>query len=141
MENKPTSGDDKRAHLAMIQGVISRMGGNLFFLKGWAVTLIIGLFAATISFNGNQYLNFILVGALVFFWGFDAYFLSLERCFRNLYDEVRKKNEEKIDFSMDISDFKKYYKNTWIGALLSKTLLAFYPVLAVAMLLIIHFLK
>ncbi|MDD2935472.1 MAG: hypothetical protein PHX25_03290 [Candidatus Pacebacteria bacterium] len=141
MENKPTSGDDKRAHLAMIQGVISRMGGNLFFLKGWAVTLIIGLFAATISFNGNQYLNFILVGALVFFWGFDAYFLSLERCFRNLYDEVRKKNEENIDFSMDISDFKKYYKNTWIGALLSKTLLAFYPVLAVAMLLIIHFLK
>lgn len=141
MENKPTSGDDKRAHLAMIQGVISRMGGNLFFLKGWAVTLIIGLFAATISFNGNQYLNFILVGALVFFWGFDAYFLSLERCFRNLYDEVRKKNEENIDFSMDISDFKKYYKNTWIGTLLSKTLLAFYPVLAVAMLLIIHFLK
>ncbi|MCC7004752.1 hypothetical protein IT397_02435 [Candidatus Nomurabacteria bacterium] len=141
MENKPTTGDDKRAHLAMIQGVISRMGGNLFFLKGWAVTLIIGLFAATISFNGNQYLNFILVGALVFFWGFDAYFLSLERCFRNLYDEVRNKNEEDIDFSMDISDFKKYYKNTWIGALLSKTLLAFYPVLAVAMFLIIHFLK
>ena len=141
MENKPTTGDDKRAHLAMIQGVISRMGGNLFFLKGWAVTLIIGLFAATISFNGNQYLNFILVGALVFFWGFDAYFLSLERCFRNLYDEVRKKNEENIDFSMDISDFKKYYKNTWVGALLSKTLLAFYPVLAIAMLLIIHFLK
>ncbi len=39
MENKSTTGDDKYARLAMIQGVVSRMGGNLFFLKCRAVTL------------------------------------------------------------------------------------------------------
>ena len=36
-EIKSIHGENKRAHLAMIQCVINRMGGNLFFLKGWAV--------------------------------------------------------------------------------------------------------
>lgn len=139
VNQKPTGGDNKRAHLAMIQSVINRMGGNLFFLKGWAVTLIVALFAASISFDGNWYLQPTLVGILLFFWGFDAYFLSLERCYRHLYDIVREKNETDIDFSMDISGLKKYAKNTWIGALLSTTLLAFYPLLGGAMLAIINF--
>ena len=140
-EPKPVHGENKRVHLAMIQGVINRMGGNLFFLKGWAVTLIIGLFAASISlsFNGNWYLQPILIGVLLFFWGFDAYFLSFERCYRDLYDTVRNKNEDDVDFSMNIVEFKKYAKNTWVGALFSKTLLAFYPLLGVAMLAIINF--
>lgn len=71
-DTKPTSGDDKRAHLAMTQGVINRMGGNLFFLKGWAITLMAALFAATISFNTNLCLQLTLAGAIIFFWGFDA---------------------------------------------------------------------
>lgn len=116
----------------MIQGIINRIGGNMFLLKGWAVTLIVTLFAANISLDGI-YLRFILAGTIFFFWVFDAYFLSLERCYRDLYDEIRKKDENDIDFSMDYSDFKKFAKNTWIGTLLSKTLLVFYPLLGVAM--------
>jgi hypothetical protein len=137
-EQKPINGENKRTHLEMVQGVIDRMSGNLFFLKGWAVTLVIGLFAASISFNGNWYWQAILAGVLIFFWGFDAYFLSLERCYRDLYDVVRKKNEEDIDFSMNVVDQKKYAKNTWGGALFSRTLLAFYPLLGAVMLVIIN---
>lgn len=140
-EQKSIHGENKRAHLALVQGVINRMGGNLFFLKGWAVTLIIGLFAATISLNGSLYLQFILIAVLLFFWGFDAYFLSLERCYRDLYDATCKKNEEDIDFSMKITEAKKYAKNTWCYALFSKTLLAFYLLLGGAMLIIINFAK
>lgn len=136
-DQKPTSGDDKRAHLAMIQGVINRMGGNLFFLKGWAVTLIAALFAATISFDGNWYLRGTVAAAIIFFWGFDAYFLSLERCFRDLYDVVRKKNEADVDFSMNCSEFKKFAKNTWLGSFLSPTLLWFYAPLMAAMLVVV----
>lgn len=140
-EQKPTHGENKRAHLALIQGVINRMGGNLFFLKGWAVTLIIGLFAATISLDGSLYLQFTLIVVLLFFWGFDAYFLSLERCYRGLYDAVCEKNEEDIDFSMKITGVKKYAKNTWCYALFSKTLLAFYLLLGGAMFIIINLAK
>ena len=37
--------DKKINHLQMIQGVISRMASNSFALKGWAVTLVAGIFA------------------------------------------------------------------------------------------------
>lgn len=37
--------DNKVNHLEMIQGVISRMASNSFALKGWAVTLVAGIFA------------------------------------------------------------------------------------------------
>ena len=36
--------DRKMKHLEMIQGVISRMANNSFMLKGWAVTLVAGIF-------------------------------------------------------------------------------------------------
>lgn len=139
MSRDKMHGPNKLAHLSMIQGVINRMGGNLFFLKGWAVTLIVGLFAASISFGGKSYLQWILIGIMIFFWGFDAYFLSLERCYRHLYDTIRNKDEKEVDFSMDISGFRIYANNTWSGALFSKTLLAFYPLLGGAMIAIINF--
>lgn len=133
------SGENKRVHLQMIQGIVNRMGGNLFFLKGWAVTLIIGLFAASIALNGNWYLQPVLVGVFLFFWAFDAYFLSLERCFRDLYDVVRELEDNNIDFSMDISEQKRLAKNTWGSALFSPTLVVFYPLLAIVMIVVINF--
>ncbi len=35
----------KEKHLEMIQGIINRMASNCFALKGWAVTLVSGIFA------------------------------------------------------------------------------------------------
>ena len=37
--------ENKIRHLEMIQGVINRMASNSFMLKGWAVTLVAGIFA------------------------------------------------------------------------------------------------
>ena len=37
----------------------------------------------------------------VAFWALDGYFLWQERLFRSLYDDVRQRNEEEVDFSMD----------------------------------------
>ena len=36
--------ENKRKHLEFIQGAINRMAGNLFFLRGWTITLITALF-------------------------------------------------------------------------------------------------
>ena len=35
----------KLKHLEFIQGIITRMANNSFMLKGWAVTLVAGIFA------------------------------------------------------------------------------------------------
>jgi len=128
--------ENKRKHLEFIQGVINRMAGNLFFLRGWTITLIAALLALFVKdTNPNCIIYFPLVLVFVF-WILDGYFLSQERLFRALYNHVRKLDEKEIDFSMDTSEHKKDKKNTWICAMFSPTLLVFYlPLVGIALLI------
>jgi hypothetical protein len=79
---------DKSSHLAMIQGVIDRMGGNSGLAKASAVGVVAGL-AALASTAGPWPLYIALVAVVVLGW-LDASYLRLERLFRHLYDAVRK---------------------------------------------------
>jgi uncharacterized membrane protein len=137
-ETQNTHGPNKIAHLQMVQAAVDRMGGNLFYLRGWSITLLAGLFAISTSdllkVSGWAPLLFFVL--LIVFWIYDAYFLSLERKFRGLYDKVRKLQEEEIDFAMDIGEFRTHADKTLLTALLSPTLLGFYGVLGAAMLII-----
>lgn len=132
--------ENKRQHLEMIQGVINRMAGNLFFLKGWAITLIAALFALSAKDANTQYF-FIAYFPVLIFWILDGYFLSQERLFRNLYDDVRKRDEKDIDFSMDTRIYKDNPRNGWLYSMFSPTLLWFYLSLALVMLLIMFLIK
>jgi hypothetical protein len=89
----------KLKHLEFIQGVISRMAQNSFLFKGWAITIAAGLsaFAAT---STERALLFIAIVSTIIFWGLDAYYLRLERCFIELYAAVARKTEVEIDFQM-----------------------------------------
>lgn len=130
--------ENKRKHLEFIQGTINRMSGNLFFLRGWTITLITGLFALSAakgSYDGYILLAYFL---LAIFWILDGYFLAQERRFRCLYDDVRKLDEDKIDFSMKTKKYQSEWRNTWFGSMLSATLLWFYIPLALAMLAVLH---
>lgn len=130
----------KIAHLQMIQGVISRMGGNLFYLRGWSITLLAGLFAISTSdlLKVAKWAPSLFFVLLVLFWIYDAYFLSLEHKYRGLYDKVRRLSESEIDFSMAIGEFSVHADKTLFSALLSPTLLGFYGVIGVAMGVIIQ---
>lgn len=129
--------ENKRKHLEFIQGVISRMAGNLFFLRGWTITLIAALLVLFIKGTNSEYVIYFLLVFILVFWILDGYFLSQERLFRDLYNYVRKLEEEKIDFSMDTSEFKKYKKNTLVYIMFSSTLLVFYlPLVGVALLIV-----
>lgn len=136
---KEKHGQNKIAHLQMIQGVVDRMAGNLFYLKGWAITLLAALFAISTShfFSENKWSIALLVVLLLLFWSLDGYFLSLERCFRDLYDKVRKINEEDIDFSMNIGEFIKLRSRSPLVTMFRPTLLGFYGVILVAMAIIV----
>lgn len=113
------------------------MAGNLFYLRGWVVTLIAGILVLLTQIQGSKSPLIFLASALVIFWLYDAYFLALERMYRDLYDKVRLLEEEKIDFSMNISEFKKFKKNSIVFCLFSKTLSFFYgPLLAWSLYLI-----
>lgn len=129
--------ENKRKHLEFIQGVINRMAGNLFFLRGWTITLIAALFALFVKGTNADYI-FIVYFPVLIFWILDGYFLSQERLFRVLYDHVRKLDEKEIDFSMDIREYKKDKKNSWLFSMFSTTLIFFYLPLVVIMLVITY---
>lgn len=122
--------ENKHKHLDLIQGVISRMASNSFMLKGWAVTLVAGIFALAGKDTDKLYFLVAYIPVLVF-WGLDAYYLLQERLYRSLYEKVRQTGESNIDFSLKATT-KEFgnYKNCYCICLFSKTELWFYLPLA-----------
>ena len=86
-------------HLEMIQAIIERMSNNSFVIKGWSFTSIGALFAFWFSNTSMWYILLLNFCVTILFWFHDAYYLSLERQFRRLYDEVRLSDIE-TDFRM-----------------------------------------
>ncbi len=130
--------ENKIRYLEMIQGVISRMAGNLFLLKGWVVTLVAALLALMASKDSDPRLVFVVLIPILIFWLLDGYFLSQERMYRSLYNEATKADPDKINFSMDASRFNSG-RNTWFRTLFSKTLIIFYGLLLILFLIIVAY--
>lgn len=123
--------DNKIKHMEMIQEIINRMAGNSFLLKGWAVTLVAGIFALAGRDTDKMYFLIAYVPIIVF-WCLDAYYLLQERLYRALYDKVRAMKEEDIDFSMNTSvEELKSKKTVYTACFFSKTEGGFYIPLAV----------
>ena len=123
--------NSKIRHLEMIQGIINRMAANSFKLKGWAVTLVSGIFALASRDTDKLYFLIAYI-PIVIFWGLDSYYLLQERLFRSLYNKVRLLDENDINFSMKAT--KKEFndvKNSFCSCLFSKTEIWFYLPLAV----------
>ena len=89
----------------MIQGVINRMAGNSFLIKGWSVTLVSALFALAAAGTNRRFV-YLAYFPSVMFWALDAYFLRQERLFRKLYDFVRSQGDSDIDYSMNTRPFE-----------------------------------
>ena len=113
----------KISHLQMIQGVINRLAGNSFVIKGWSITVMAAMIALLARGAERRYILFVLVPVL-FFWALDAVFLQHERRFKGLYNHTRLLAEDKIDFVMDTSPFRK--ENKYFSALFSTTMMFFY---------------
>lgn len=123
--------EDKRKHLELVQGVINRMASNSFMLKGWAVTLVAGIFALAEKDTDKLYFLVAYV-PIIIFWGLDAYYLLQERLYRSLYDKVRQTDENKIDFSLKATaqEFNSE-RNCYGSCIFSRTELWFYLPLAI----------
>lgn len=97
--------ESKLKHLELIQGVINRMAGNSFLLKGWSVTLVSALFALAAK-DSNQFFIYLTYFPCLAFWGLDGYFLWQERMYRKLYKNVTKTAPDSIDFDMNAKNFE-----------------------------------
>jgi hypothetical protein len=118
--------ENKRAHLAMIQAVIARMGSNSFVTKGWSITLVAALLAL-LHKDAKHGFTLLACFPAVVFWYLDGYYLWQERLYRRLYDHVRAVAEANVDFSMNAAAVPGDDKGLW-AAVFSRTMLAFHPV-------------
>ena len=66
--------ENKLKHLEMVQSVINRMANNSFMLKGWAVTLVAGIFVLAGKDTDKLYFLVAYIPVIVF-WGLDSYYL------------------------------------------------------------------
>jgi len=117
----PGKNENKIKHLEFLQLTITRMNINSFMVKGWLVTLVAAIFVLS-NKDANTAFLWITPFITLLFWSLNAYFVGTERKFRDLYDEVRRKDEHEIDYSMD---FRKYEggRNSFVRAFASQTLL------------------
>jgi len=120
----------------LTQDIIGRMGNNSFLIKGAAITLI----AAALLVQGTLYDNFIALLPLVAFWYLDAYFLRIENLYRKLYGwlTVNRLNSEAFLLDLDVKSLEKRFGKEVNGLqrlMLSKTLLIFYGLLLLVIVL------
>lgn len=109
---------DKLKHLEFIQEAIKRMNTLSFQIKGWCITLVSAL--NVLAARDADHAHMVLIYWIVpIFWGIDAFYLSKERQYRDLYNVVRLKRDEDIDFDMRTGGVVNP-KNVWIAALFSK---------------------
>lgn len=101
-------------HLEFIQSNISRMNQCSFQMKGWAITIVsafLAIFAATITdvSSGNKMFIFIAIAPACLFWILDALYLSKERKFIGMYNDIVYKPKDlkiKIEFEMPINKYR-----------------------------------
>lgn len=122
---------DKQLHLTFVQDAVKRMAQNSFAIKGWCVGVVSVVLAYSVKDGLPSSLRAALF-PLVSLWLLDAYFVSIERRFRLLYEEVRVRPGAESDYSMTprLSGSTFLY---YLRAAFSGTVLPFYVALALVL--------
>jgi hypothetical protein len=76
--------DEKLKYLEFLQAAISRMASNSFLIKGWSVTLGTAVLGFSVKEN-NWGMALVALIPTASFWAIDAYYLGLEKLFRDLW--------------------------------------------------------
>lgn len=102
----------KRQHLEFVQNVITRMASNSFQIKGFTMvmaTLLAGLWGE----SKNLIFLWLLIPVTVMCAWVDAYYLQLERKYRELYkrsvEQLDKKQSLAEIYNMDVRSISHSY--------------------------------
>lgn len=85
-----------QTHLAILQAVIERMAGNSNSCKTWCITIVSSILVVVAEESKPDYALLALLPTFLFI-SLDAYYLGLEKAFRNSYNSfVKKLHHSKI---------------------------------------------
>ncbi|MCI0555990.1 MAG: hypothetical protein L0287_34030 [Anaerolineae bacterium] len=79
-----------QTHLGILQGIVLRMATNSTLCKTWCITIVSAILVI-VADKGKPDFAWIALFPSILFAGLDAYYLALEKGFRNSYDEFIKK--------------------------------------------------
>ena len=88
--------DEKIKHLEFIQNVITRMNTNSFQIKGWNITITSAFLAIFASTKNSSFVLLAIIPNIIF-WFLDTFYLTQEKKFRGLYNDVAEISENPKD--------------------------------------------
>lgn len=132
--------NNKVAYLQMIQESICRMSTISAIFKGFAASIVAGVASLTYRDINIWVLGLSFLPVLVFA-SLDIYYLTLERKFRFLFEQVRK-NEHEADFSMNVTndpvEMLQAKARAW-DCVRSPSIYLFYPLMAAILIAVFVF--
>ena len=90
-----------QTHLGILQNVIQRMAANSSASKAWCVTLVSAVLVIVADKGKPDYAYIALLPTFVFA-ALDAYYLALEKAFRNSYNDFISKLHNKTLTATDL---------------------------------------
>ncbi|TLE08501.1 hypothetical protein D2923_18185 [Vibrio cholerae] len=94
-----------QAHLTMLQNIIQRMASNSSSCKSWCITLVSAVLVI-VADKGKPDYAWIALLPTVIFACLDAYYLALEKSFRETYNKFVQKLHNKRLVSSDLYAIK-----------------------------------
>lgn len=79
-----------QTHLGILQGVIDRMASNSTSSKAWCITIVSAILVVVADKDKPDYALLALIPTLLFL-SLDAYYLAMEKGFRNAYNAFVRK--------------------------------------------------
>ena len=121
-----------QAHLGILQSVIQRMAGNSTSCKTWCITVVSAVLVI-VADKGKPDFAFIALIPAFLFLALDAYYLALEKAFRESYVEFVKKIHSGVASAEDLYTIapKGNHSKHQIAALKSFSVWGFYVTLFV----------
>ncbi|HFI0302704.1 TPA: hypothetical protein ACGO1N_002379 [Streptococcus suis] len=126
--------DVKSKHIDLVQSIVTRMAQNSFVIKGWMITIVVGLFIFLQNDNFRNNL-FIYLVPIIGCWLLDSYYLWQERLYRKLYGKIISDLNGKADLDLSVEIFKNDTK--YLSALFSITEILTYVPVALSIFLIL----
>jgi hypothetical protein len=132
--------EEEIKHLEFIQNIITRINTNSFQIKGMAITIVSALLAIYASEKNPDFI-LITIFPLILFWFLDSYYLTQERKFRGLYNDLLKDNPNNLKPFEMRPDLYKGGKYSFWSVFFSKTIWTIYLIVILVMVAIYLYLK
>ena len=104
--------DDELKYLEFLQAAISRMASNSFVVKAWSVALGTAVLGFSVK-ESNRTLALVAVLPVICFWLLDAYYLALEKSFRDLWEKAVAGTAEKFNMKVRRPGPKAWWGAAW----------------------------